>query len=167
MQFDPTYNYGDSDLTNKENLVCWKFAELIKTLITLTCIAERQIEIMGAGVVTGEMAEDFDTYFTLSYKQFKEYHLLSEIAIKKLNQLDNFLDQRCGDKASDFWDDFKLSTNKDWEIVRVQASEILTLLNMNNLDIEFEREEKYETTTEGQKLLIQSTKTRLVTKNGS
>lgn len=56
MNFDPTYDYGLSDLTNEDNLVCWKFGELIKTLVTLSSKADRQIENMGAGIVTNEMA---------------------------------------------------------------------------------------------------------------
>src|SRR6478609_3072041 len=134
LQFDPTYNYGDIDLTIDENLVRWKFGELIKTLITMRSVAERQVEIIGAGIATDEMAEDFDTYFTLSYKQLRDFGLLDEEVISKLNELDEFLDCRSGDKAPEFWDDLLLATNKDWAIVRVKANEILTLIRMNDLD---------------------------------
>ena len=167
MKFDPTFDYGHSDLTNKENLTCWKYGEFIKALITLSLSADRQFEIMGAGIVTEDMSEEFDTYYRLEYKQFYDNNLLNDIAIDKLNQLDNFLDQRSGDKDPDFWDDHTLATNKDWEIVRLQSKEILTLIGMDNLEIEFDRAEKNETTPEGQKLLIQSIKTRLKKKNGS
>ncbi len=164
MNFDPTFDYGLSDLTKEDNLVCWKFGELIKTLVTLSSSADRQIEIMGAGIVTDEMAEDFNTYFTLSYRQFIDNKLLDEITINKLNYLDNFLDLRSGDKDPDFWDDTTLLTNNDWQNVRTQAKEILTMLGFENLDIDFERTEKYEKSNEGQKLLMQTTRTRLIRK---
>jgi hypothetical protein len=161
INFDPTIDYGFSDLTKEENLVCWKFGELIKTLITLSSSAEKQIKIIGAGIVTDEMAEDFSTYFTLSYKLFVDKKLLNELTINRLNYLDNFLDQRSGEKDPDFWNDTTLSTNNDWENVRIQAKEILTLLGFENLDIDFERTEK---SNEVQKLLFQTTRTRLIKK---
>lgn len=164
MNFDPTFDYGLTDLTKEENLVCWKFGELVKTLVTLSSNAYRQIEIIGAGIVTDEMAEDFDTYFTLSYKQFVDHKLLDEVAIKKLNYLDNFIDQRSSDKDSDFWDDTKLSTNIDWQNVRTQAEDILTLWGFENLDIHFDRTEKYEKSNAEQSLLLQATRTRLIKK---
>lgn len=164
MNFDPTFDYGFSDLKKEDNLVCWKFGELVKTLVTLSSSADRQIEIMGAGIVTDEMAEDFDTYFTLSYKQFVDNKLIDETTTNKLKYLDNFLDERSGDKDPDFWDDTTLSTNNDWQNVRTQAKEILTLMGFENLDIDFERTEKHEKSNEGQKLLIQTTRTRLIRK---
>jgi hypothetical protein len=165
MNFDPTFDYGLSDLEKEENLVCWKFGGLLKTLVTLSSSAERQIEIMGAGVVTDEMAEDFYTYYTLAYKLFLDNNLLDKTAIDKLNNLDNFLDQRSGNKYPDFWDDSKLSTNDDWQNVRMQAKEILTLLRYENLEINFERTEKYEQTITGRKLMMQTTRTRLIIKS--
>lgn len=162
--FNPTIDYGLFDLAKEENLVYWKFGELIKTLVTLSSSADRQIEIIGAGVVTDEMAEDFYSYFTTSYMQYIENKLIDETTINKLKQLDYFLDQRSGDKDPDFWDDTTLSTNKDWQNVRTQAKEILTLLGFENLDIDFERTEKYETSNEGKKLLMQTTRTRLIWK---
>jgi hypothetical protein len=164
MNFDPTFDYGLSDLTMEENLVLWKFGELIKTLITLSSNAERQIEIMGVGVVTDEMAEDFNMYFTLSYKQFVENKFLNETSLNKLNYLENFLNQHSYDKNPEFWDDTILPTNYDWQTIRILAKEILTLLRFDDLDIEFERTEKYEKSNEGQKLLMQTTRTRLIKK---
>lgn len=165
MNFDPTYDYGISDLSNEDNQVCWKFGELIKTLIILSSSADRQREIIGAGVVTDEMAEDFYSYFTLSFQQYLDNDLISGKAFEKLNQLDEFLDERSGDKDPEFWDERTLSTNNDWQKVRTQANEILSLLGYDNLDIEFNRTEKYEMTNQGQKLVMQSTRTRLINKN--
>lgn len=164
IYFDPTADYGLSDLTMEDNLICWKFSELIKTLITLSSSADRQIEIIGAGVVTDEMTEDFYNYFTISYRQLIENKLIDEATLDKLNYLNEFLDQRSGDKDPDFWDDTTLSTNKDWQDVRTQTKEILTLMGFANLDIDFERTEKYEKTNEGQKLLMQTTRTKLINK---
>ncbi len=163
--FNPTIDYGLLDLTKDENLVYWKFGELIKTLITLSSSADRQNEIIGVGVLTDEMAEDFYSYFTISYKEFIENKLLDETTLNKLKQLDNFLDQRSGDKDPNFWDDTTLSTNIDWQNVRIQAKEILILLGFENLDIEFERTEKHEKSNKGEKLVLQTTRTRLIKNN--
>lgn len=163
--FDSTTNYGLTDLKNEDNLVCWKFGELIKTLVTLSSSADRQFEIMGAGIVTDEMAEDFNSYYTLSYEQFLESKLLDKtVVMDKLNYLENFIDQRSGDKAPDFWDDTTLSKNSDWQDIRLQAKEILALLGFENLDINFERTEKYEKSNSGERLLIQVTRTKLTKK---
>lgn len=35
VKFDPTFNYGSSDLSDDRNLALYKFAELIKNLNTL------------------------------------------------------------------------------------------------------------------------------------
>lgn len=161
MKFDPIFDYGQSDLKNENNQICWKYGELIKTLITLASSADRQFEIMGFGIPTEEMAEDFHTYFVLSYQHYYNHNLLNEITIDKLHQINTFFNERSGGKDPDFWEDLALSTNKDWENVRRQAKEILILLGMDNLAIDFDRTEKYETTTEGKKLLIQTIRTRL------
>lgn len=164
IHFDPTVDYGLTDLKKEANLICWKFGELIKTLITLSSRAERQIEIIGAGAVTDEMVEDFYSYFTISYKQYIENKLIDQVLLIKLNFLNDFLDQRSGNKDPDFWDDTILSTNNDWQNVRTQVKEILTLMGFENLDIAFERTEKFEKTNEGQKLILQTTRTRLISK---
>ena len=167
MKFEPTYNYGDTDLTIDDNLVCWKFGELIKNLITLSSNAKRQTEIIGIGATCDEMAEDFNTYFTLSYRSYLDSNLLTSNQVEQLKELDVFFDQRSGDKSPDFWDDFLLETNQEWQIVREKSSNILTSLGMQDLTLEFEREEKYETTDKGKRVTIQSTKTRLVRQNAS
>lgn len=60
MQFDPTYDYGKKDLTVDRYLICWKFAELIKNLITLSGNAEKQKEWIGEGATYYEMAINFN-----------------------------------------------------------------------------------------------------------
>ncbi|RYX99800.1 hypothetical protein EON78_02620 [bacterium] len=160
MKFDPLVDYGLLDLNLEHNLVCWKFGELIKTLITLSSNAERQKEIIGAGVVTDEMAEDFHNYFTSSVAEYIDNKLLDEVAIKKLSMLDNFLDERSDSKDPKFWDDTLLSVNSDWQFVRREAKEILKLLKFDYIDLDFERTEKYE----GPKLILHKTRTRLIKK---
>lgn len=118
MLFDPTYNYANEDLEIYENLIRWKFAELLKNLITLSSGAQRQTEIIGIGAVCDEMAEDFHTYFTLSYSSYIENHLLTQTQLEKLIELDLFLNERSEIKCPAFWDDSLLSTNAEWEIVR-------------------------------------------------
>ena len=167
MQFDPTYNYGDTDLTVDDNLVRWNFGELIKTLITLASDAKRQVEIIGIGAICDEMAQDFDTYFTSSYRSYLDGNLLTLKQVEKLNELDAFFDERSGEKAPDFWDDFSLGINTDWEMVREKALDILNSLGMQDLILEFDREEKYEMTDKGRQIVMQTTKTRLVRQSAS
>jgi hypothetical protein len=167
MNFDPTYNYGDGDMTNDNNRICWKFGELVKNLITLSSSAARQSELIGAGAVCDEMAIDFETYFTLSYNEYTDNGLLTESQIETLKALDNYLDARSGDRSPDFWDDDLLDSNPEWEVVRQMASNILISLEMGDYDIAYEREEKYKTTDKGKQLTIQSTKTRLERKNAT
>lgn len=164
MYFDPTYNYGNSDLNDEQNLACFKFCELIKNLLTLSSDADRQCEIIGIGAVCDEMAVDFETYFSHSYKLYLEHHLLTPEQMEALQDLDAFFEARSG---SDFWDDFLLDTHPDWQAVRQKAKAILKLLGMQDLAIEFDREEKHEMTALGEKLIMQSTKTRIVRQNVS
>jgi hypothetical protein len=166
MEFDPAYDYSKSDLTRGDNLTCWKFGELVKTLLTLSSRADRQIEIMGIGHVADEMAADFETYYALSFRQYLDRGLINEYINEKLSQLDDYLGQRSGGLKPDFWDDRTLPTDEDWENVRTQAKGILTALGYEDLEIELDREEKYEMTQEGQKFLIQTTRTRLVDRKG-
>lgn len=162
MRFEPTFNYGDTDLALDHNLVCWKFGQLITNLITLSCDAKRQAEIIGIGMTCDEMALDFHTYFTLSYHSFLNNSLLTPDQVNKLIELDTFFEERSGEKSPEFWDEFTLDTNPEWEIVRQRASEVLESLGMQDLVVEFDREEEYEMTSRGKQITMQSTKTRLV-----
>lgn len=162
MEFEPTFNYGDTDLTLDHNLICWKFGELITNLITLSSDAERQAEIIGIGLICDEMAEDFYRFFTMSYHSFLDNNLLTQTQVDKLIELDTFFDERSGDKSPDFWNDFTLETNPEWEIVRGKALDILKSLGMQNLIVEHERKEEYKITSKGKQITMQSTKTRLV-----
>lgn len=164
MNFDPKYDYGHSNLSNHENLIGWKFGEFLKTLITLSSSANRQFEIIGSGMVADEMAEDFYSYFNLPHKDYIDNGLINNTVLERCNELDRFLDIRSGDKAPEFWDDRNLYSNSDWKEVRARAKEILTLMGYDNFDIEFDRNEKNEMSKEGKKLVIQSTRTRLIKK---
>ncbi|KFF04227.1 hypothetical protein [Flavobacterium reichenbachii] len=162
MEFDPTYDYSQTDLTDSKNLAYLNFYQLIITLITLSSSAEKQTEIIGYGAVCDEMAIDFESYFTLTVNEYKNFDLLNNLQLEKLNELDLFLDNRSGEKSPDFWDDFLLETNREWEVVRQMAKDILKLLEMEDLKLEFKREERFVETNEGKKLVMQSTKTFLV-----
>ncbi|MBB2147230.1 hypothetical protein GM921_17145 [Pedobacter sp. LMG 31464] len=162
MHFDPTNNYGDTDLTNDDNLVHWKFGELIKNLVTLSSSAERQAEIIGIGAICDEMAIDFDTYFTLEYQEYLDSGLLTSSQVEKLKELDKYFEEQSGDKSLDFWDDFLLETSSEWQDVRQKAKTILETLNMQDFTIEFDRTEKYKKTNKGERLTMQTTKTRLI-----
>lgn len=162
MDFDPTYNYSKTDLTIDSNLVCWKFAELIKSLVTLSESAGRQMEIIGIGATCDEMALDFDNYFTLEFETYFNNGLLTVGQISMLKDLDAYFDERSGDKSPDFWDDFLLETNPEWEVVRLKARSILADIGMQDLTLEFDREEQYEMTDKGKRITMQLTKTRLI-----
>lgn len=161
VKFDPTFNYGSSDLSDDRNLALYKFAELIKNLITLSSKAERQIEIIGYGAVCDEMAEDFHTYFTLSFNSYLKYGLLETDQLVELTDLDVFLEERSGDKLPEFWDDFMLATNAEWNKVRQMACNILKSLGMDGLTLKFDRKEEYQWTWKGKRLISQFTKTWL------
>lgn len=165
MKFDPTFDYTTAWTQEGENNVFWKFGELIKLLIILSSDAVKQREIMGAGALADEMAEDFNSYFTLCRNEYILMNLLDIDQLSPLDKLDGFLDERSGENSVDFWDDSKLSSNPDWDIVRRIAKEVLKLLNMTDLIITFERVEKYELSLIGKKLMVQSTKTRIIRNN--
>ena len=166
MKFDPTYDYGNLDLSVEEDLVRYKFRELVINLVTLSSPAERQIEIIGIGAACDEMAIDFDTYFTLSYQSYIDNNLLTENQIKKLIELDDYFNERSGDKQPEFWDDFLLETNPEWQIVRQKAKTILEILGMQDLTIEFDRTEECKVINGVKRITAQMTKTKLIRKNG-
>jgi hypothetical protein len=159
MEFDPLLDYGKFDLTNKINLVYWRFSELIKTLIILSSNSERQVEIIGFGEVCCEMAEDFDTFYKFSIDLYLEFQWLTSLQIEKLNDLSDFFDNMNQKDSVSFWNDDLLAVNLDWMIVRKKAKDILETLGMQNLEIEFDRKESI-----NQKTIVQSTKIRLVNK---
>lgn len=161
MDFDPTCNYGDADLTKDCNLVRWKFGALIKNLITLSSTANHQVEIIGIGAICNEIAIDFDNYFTQSYQSYLNNQLLTDEEVQKFKGIDDIFNLHSGEKATDFWDELHLDTNPDWQFIRLKAKEVLKLLGMQNITIEFNREEKYETKGHGKQLTIQRTITRL------
>ena len=152
------------DLSIDENLAYWKFSELIKNLIALSSDAPRQIELIGYGAVADELVIDFDSYYTLSYKSYIDFKLLTIDQKIELDELDKYLEDRSGDKNPDFWDDFKLDLNPDWNWVRLKAKNILGLLKMDGLSIDFDRTEKFDNSGD---LTMQTTKTRLIMKNAS
>lgn len=103
MQFEPIFDYGTTDLTIDKNLVCWRFAELIKTLITLASDGNRQIEIIGFGAVCEEMMEDLRSYFTIADPAYLNYNLLSANQVEALKALQALFDKQLQDPTSDFW----------------------------------------------------------------
>lgn len=64
LHFDPTINYGNMDLKNFDNLIRYKFSQLIIKLILLSSTSTQQILIFGIGNACNEMVIDFDLYFT-------------------------------------------------------------------------------------------------------
>jgi hypothetical protein len=144
MCYDPTIDYSQMDLSIDKNLAYWKFSELIKNLITLSSDAPKQIELIGYGAVADEMAIDFETYYSLSYQSYLDFKLLTIDQKIELDELDKYLEDRSGDKNPDFWNDFKIDLNPDWNWVRLKAKNILGLLKMDSLSVDFDRTEMFD-----------------------
>jgi len=162
MEFNPTYDYGKNDLQDEKNLAFWNFGELIKTLITLSSNSERQAEIIGYGAICDEMAIDFESYFTSVVESYINFNLLTNLQLEKLNELDLFLDNRSEDGLKGIWNNFSLDTSQEWELIRVMAKDILELLEMGDLKLEIKREEIFEETNQGKKLIMQVAKIELI-----
>lgn len=139
MKFDPTYDYINDEINDEENLVYYKFCELIKTLYTVGSDANYQREIKGIGSAVDEMALDMDSNFTSVYEEYIKYGLLPDTALEKLKELDKFFDQKSENSDYDFWDDRNLDTNVEWMDVRKRAKEIIELLGMQGLKLEYDR----------------------------
>jgi hypothetical protein len=161
MEYNPLLDYGIKDLSIEENLIYYKFSEMIKILIIISSNANKQKEFIGIGHATDEMAIDFDTYYTQEYQNYIGYGLINSLQKIKLDELDTYFENKSNQKDLDFWDDSKLDSNPDWELVREKAKEILTALNKENLAIDYFREEEYD---ELGKLTIQTTRIKLIEK---
>lgn len=159
MKFDPTVDYGIMDLSVEVHLTFWKFAELIKTLITLSSEANQQRKIIGAGAATDEMAMDFGRFFRESCHLYEAYGLITPYQIQKLAELEKALDKYPADEFPDFWNDDQLDDNKDWKTIRTLAASTLVILGMQDLRLDIDRQEKWG--REG-RLLSQSTRITLV-----
>ncbi|WDF56448.1 hypothetical protein [Mucilaginibacter sp. KACC 22063] len=122
-------------LDDNESVTCWKFDGLLKNLNVLSLPADRQKAIMGYGCIADEMAEDFNTYFTLNRQEYLEKGLLDQQQCDQLDKLDSLLEKYSGDGNTGFWDDQQLDTNKDWQSVREIAKHILIVLRKDNSDI--------------------------------
>ena len=164
MRFDATHDYGKTDLTDDDNLVRWKFAELIKNLVTLSSSAEQQLKMTEIGAVCDEMALDFATYFVLSYQTYLRVGLLTLDEAEQLKKLDKYFEDRSGEKSPDFWDDSLLKTNPEWQVVREKAKCILEMLRMQDLEIEFERTVEYKVSKEGKQIVSGETVKSWLTK---
>ena len=157
MKFDPTYDYSSEDLRLEENLIHWKFAELIKTLLIMAGTAGDKIEIVGFGSTTEGLADNFNTYFSSTVDCYKSNRLLNDAIIEKLNDLNTFLGEKRKDSNSPFWDDFMLDKNSDWEIVRFKAKTILLLLKYDNLEIKKSDLSKKEAAEEIKYIIVEKT----------
>ncbi len=115
---------------------------------------------MGIGLASDEMAEDFYRFFS-DRQEFLDRGLLAANTLTPLQHLHDYLDQRSGDHAPDFWDELNLATHPDWQNVRQQAKAILEEMGFGGLELAFERTRKYETGGE-ERLLVEGTRSWLV-----
>lgn len=160
IKFEPTYDYSQTDLSEEENQILYKFGELIKTLITIASEADKQKNIIGMGTIADEIALDFEAYFTLSYNQYLNNQLLNQEILDELLLLDCLFDKYSGNRNPNFWDDSLLETNSDWKEVRKMTENILMSMGMDNLDIEYIHSD----IIDKNKIVGLQTKTRLVNK---
>jgi len=153
--------------TDKE-LALYKFDELLKTLITLSSPAERQIEICGIGCPGDEMANDFDSYYTHCRKLYAEQGLMAPTQFEAMDDLDRYLESRSGQNYSGFWEDTaSLFSHPDWEEIRSLARSCLRSLGKSHLDLEVFHETEETQGRNGTTLLIQRTKTGLKQSQGT
>ncbi len=145
----------------------YNFEELIKNLITLSSPAEKQKYIMGFGAIADEMAEDFDTRYTLAKQQYIDRSWLTNEQIHELDNLDKFMDDRSGNKNPDFWDDDNLQDHPDWQYIRAKSRDILKMLDKDDLDVEIERTTEQGKSDKGKPLVIERTFAKLVKKHSS
>lgn len=165
MNFNPLIDYSKFDLNKEENLIYWRFGELIKTLITLSSDPDKQIDIIGEiGIAAEEMAIEFDNYFSGSGQPYLNHKLLTIEQYDKLKMLNTFFEDQSGDNDPDFWNDELLSSHPDWKNVRIQAKEILYLLKMEKLDLKIDRKKEYEIKNGIKHLVGESTRLKIVNK---
>ncbi|WP_423737607.1 hypothetical protein [Chitinophaga caseinilytica] len=164
MQFDPTFDYGITDLDVEENVVLLRFSGLIKCIFTIAADAALQRDIVGIGAVCEELAEDLDFYLGLTFDQYFHLQLLTTEQALMMTNLLAFFSDRTGEDFPDFWDDRQLDSHPDWAIARQMAAAIIQAMRLDHLTIKFEREETYETSSNGRQRWMQSTNTFLVPK---
>ncbi|MNP51860.1 hypothetical protein D3C76_1462100 [compost metagenome] len=140
-----------------EEIIHYHFEELIKTIVTLSQTAEKQMYIMGFGHVGDEMVIDFEAHFSDHISIYLETGLITLEHFKYLNDYNDYLDRKLeGQTAKFFIDRQELMTNSIWEEIRLESKKLLKLLDRADLDIEVFRE------VHGN---IEWTKTKLINKN--
>lgn len=159
MAFDPLFNYETLNLQEPKNLAYYRFAEIIKGLVTLSSGAERQQEIIGIGEAAAEMAEDFNGHLYLGTPLFTEYQLADTVLLEKLQQLADFMYTH--GPSDNFWDKESLYHHPGWEKVRTDAREILIGMGYSHLTLVISREEFYKEMAGKQYLTGQRTRLRL------
>ena len=166
MLYDPTKEYGELyDLSLAENYtytVYYNFSELIKTLIIISYPANEQIQAIGFGAVADEMVLDFDNYYALQKDNYIKYGLINLEQKALLDDLNLLFEEYSAGNNPDFWDDYKLGQNPDWDIVRLKAKNIIEQIKMDHLILKLDRKQKVD---KKGNILIESTKYTLIDKN--
>jgi hypothetical protein len=138
----------------RQDLIQYHFEELIKTIITLSSPAERQIFIIGIGHTGDEMVIDFDTHYKEHIDHYLSTGLLTLEHANSLKQYDDFLSERCAGQPVEFFlDQLELKTNSIWAEIRIESKKLLKALNKEHLGLEVWREVNGE---------IEHTKTKLI-----
>ena len=126
-----------------KGVIQYHFEELIKTLITLSSSADRQIYIIGMGHTGVEMVNDFDAYYRDFINHYLELGFLTLEQSKSLNKFNEYLDGICNSQSDGFfYDRLEVKTNVIWEEIRTESKKLLMILNKDHLDIEVIREIK-------------------------
>ena len=161
MNFIPTENYYGLDFSIEENIVKWHFWEFLKILVTLSKTAEVQKDYIGYGFVTGELTDEFDTYYKSQRSKYIKYKLLDSIIIKDLDNLNNFFEERYGQQENEFWNDDLLDIHPYGEEVRKIAFNILKKCGYDDLEVVIERNIRETFADDGTPLTLESTSTLL------
>lgn len=138
----------------------YRYEEMIKTLILLGMPAEKQIEYSGEMVPFGDdIVNDFDVYYTHSKNKFLEHDLLTNKQVEQLDNLDNFLEKKSGEKFIDFWTDNSiLKTHPDWQKIRELARDCLVILGKNDCGIKVDIENEIDSS----EILVRKIKTKII-----
>ncbi|KOR90383.1 hypothetical protein [Paenibacillus solani] len=138
----------------EQEFIQYHFEELIKTIITLSSPADRQIYIIDIGHTGDEMVIDFDTHYKDLLVYYLNTGLLTSEQAKSLKRYDDFLNQKCAGQPVEFFlDRLELKTNNIWEEIRNESKKLLKTLDKEDLVLEVWREVNGD---------IEHTKTKLI-----
>jgi hypothetical protein len=126
---------NQEELSEKQ-VLDWQFEELLKTLIIFTLPAEKQIEANGYGCVGDDLVVDFDSYYCCIKDVLLVKGYITQAQASSLDAFDTLLSKYTGAHYYDFWcDPVRLATDENWEEIRVNAKQVLAVLDKSHLEL--------------------------------